>query len=236
MVLTGAGAGGVLGSLVYLRLQKTVGFGWLFLGGLGVALLMWLAAAIAPTPLFLAAVALCAMASEQVSSVAQYTVRLALIPDHLRGRVNSAYRLLLMLTQPIGIAGVGFLVQRMGTGPTILLCSLVLGLTLAAGLGVTSLRAVGTHTGVTPRDLVSTTDASTADMPQLRASSPETVTETVLATSSRRQEIDVVVDVAWVPPGASATLPGHPVDQACGDRRRTGTHQCSRRIKSDTGE
>ena len=43
MVLTGAGAGGVLGSLVYLRLQKSVGFGWLFLGGLGLALLMWLA-------------------------------------------------------------------------------------------------------------------------------------------------------------------------------------------------
>ena len=136
MVLTGAGAGGVLGSLIYLRLQKSVGFSWLFLGGLGVALLMWLAAAIAPTPLFLAVVALCAMASEQVSSVAQYTVRLALIPDHLRGRVNSAYRLLLMLTQPIGIAGVGILVQRMGTVSTILVCALVLGITLAAGLGV----------------------------------------------------------------------------------------------------
>ena len=85
LVLTGAGAGGVVGSLVYLRLQKSVGFGRLFLGGLGLALLMWLVAAIAPTPLFLAAVALCAMASEQVSSVAQYTVRLALIPDHLQG-------------------------------------------------------------------------------------------------------------------------------------------------------
>jgi MFS family permease len=136
VVLTGAGAGGVLGSLVYLRLQRSVGFGRLFLGGLGLALLMWLAAAVAPTPLFLAAVALCAMASEQVSSVAQYTVRLALIPDHLRGRVNSAYRLLLMLTQPIGIAGVGLLVQEMGTGPTILVCALVLGITLAAGLGL----------------------------------------------------------------------------------------------------
>ncbi len=188
VVLTGAGAGGVLGSLAYLRLQRRVGFGWLFLGGLGLALFMWLAAAIAPTPLFLAAVALCAMASEQVSSVAQYTVRLALIPDHLRGRVNSAYRLLLMLTQPVGIAGVGFLVQRIGTGSTILVCALVLGLTLAAGLGATSLRAVGTCTGVGPRDQVATTDTSTADMTLPRASSPDTVTETVPPTRARRKE------------------------------------------------
>ena len=225
VVLTGAGAGGVLGSLVYLRLQQSVGFGWLFLGGLGLALLMWLVAAIAPTPLFLAAVALCAMASEQVSSVAQYTVRLALIPDHLRGRVNSAYRLLLMLTQPIGIAGVGFLVQRMGTGSTILVCALVLGVTLAAGLGVPSLRAVGTYTGVAPRDRAATTDTSTADMPLPRASSPETVTETVLATCARRQEIGVAIDDASVPPRASTNRPGHPVDQARGDRRRTRAHQ-----------
>ena len=50
----------------------------------------------------------------------QFSYRLALIPDHLQGRVNSVFRLMAFGSEPIGLAATGFLLQAIGPIPTIL--------------------------------------------------------------------------------------------------------------------
>ncbi|HEY4383589.1 MAG TPA: hypothetical protein VGN34_03810, partial [Ktedonobacteraceae bacterium] len=51
--------------------------------------------------------------------VTQYSYRLALIPDHLQGRVNSVFRLISFGGQPIGLAITGALIQAIGAIPTV---------------------------------------------------------------------------------------------------------------------
>ncbi len=53
--------------------------------------------------------------------VAQYSYRLALIPDRLQGRVNSVFRLIALGGQPIGLALTGLLLQFIGPVPTVVL-------------------------------------------------------------------------------------------------------------------
>jgi hypothetical protein len=44
----------------------------------------------------------------------QFSYRLALIPDRLQGRVNSAFRLIAWGSQPLGAATAGVLLERIG--------------------------------------------------------------------------------------------------------------------------
>jgi hypothetical protein len=47
--------------------------------------------------------------------------RLALIPDELQGRVNSAFRLIAFCGQPLGLAATGFLLETITVIPTIMI-------------------------------------------------------------------------------------------------------------------
>ena len=51
----------------------------------------------------------------------QFSYRLALIPDHLQGRVNSVFRLIAFGSEPIGLAVTGILLQSIGPVSTVLL-------------------------------------------------------------------------------------------------------------------
>src|SRR5579883_3219020 len=133
IILASAGAGGVLGSLLSARLLRRVPFEWLFLGGLAGAAVIWLLMALVTAPWLIALGALSAMTSEQVASMAQYTLRLRLIPDELQGRVNSAYRLLLLLSQPVGLAVGGALLDQLGVQATLVIGSLILAAVVFAG-------------------------------------------------------------------------------------------------------
>src|SRR5262249_57318544 len=53
--------------------------------------------------------------------VAQYSYRLSIIPDALRGRVTSVYRLLVFAGQPLGLTLAGVLTQAVQPAPTMLL-------------------------------------------------------------------------------------------------------------------
>jgi MFS family permease len=55
-----------------------------------------------------------------IYNVTQFSYRLALIPDHLQGRVNSSFRLLAYGFQPIGAALSGILLDHIGVVPTVL--------------------------------------------------------------------------------------------------------------------
>jgi hypothetical protein len=53
----------------------------------------------------------------------QFSYRLALIPDELQGRVNSAFRLIAFGFQPLGVALAGALLEGIGSIPTVMLFS-----------------------------------------------------------------------------------------------------------------
>ncbi|HTK12024.1 MAG TPA: hypothetical protein VL485_32935, partial [Ktedonobacteraceae bacterium] len=56
-----------------------------------------------------------------VFDVLQRSLRMALIPDALQGRINSVYRLIAFSSNPVSMALTGFLLQSAGTTFTILL-------------------------------------------------------------------------------------------------------------------
>ncbi len=56
----------------------------------------------------------------------QFSYRLALIPDELQGRVNSAFRLISYSLRPVGIALTGVLMQSIGIVQTAVVFAMVL--------------------------------------------------------------------------------------------------------------
>jgi len=70
-----------------------------------------------------------------IYNVVQFSYRLALIPNNLQGRVNSAFRLLAFGFNPIGAALSGWLLENAGIGATVTVFALwSLGLALIATL------------------------------------------------------------------------------------------------------
>jgi hypothetical protein len=70
-----------------------------------------------------------------IYNVVQFSYRLALIPDNLQGRVNSAFRLLAFGFNPIGAALSGWLLENAGIGATVItFATWSLGLALIATL------------------------------------------------------------------------------------------------------
>ena len=67
--------------------------------------------ALAPSPLALGLVTAACFGITPIAGVAQYTYRLATIPNELQGRVNSVFRLLIFAGQPVGLLLAGLLLQ-----------------------------------------------------------------------------------------------------------------------------
>jgi predicted MFS family arabinose efflux permease len=90
---------------------------------------------IAPNPLALAAIMLVTFGITPIFFVAQYSYRLARIPDELQGRVNSVVRLPLFVGQPLGLALAGLLSQSIGpVGAILVFAALLLLLALTITL------------------------------------------------------------------------------------------------------
>jgi predicted MFS family arabinose efflux permease len=82
--------------------------------------------ALAPSIFVLGLIASVVFVSVPVYSVAALTYRLALIPDALQGRVNSAVRLVAFGFQPIGSVVAGFLLERVGPVASVAVFSIFL--------------------------------------------------------------------------------------------------------------
>jgi hypothetical protein len=82
--------------------------------------LTWLLFIIAPNPLILGIVTSLAFIIVPIYTSVQFGYRLAVIPDHLQGRVNSVFRLIAFGGQPIGLAVTGVLIQWIGPVSTVL--------------------------------------------------------------------------------------------------------------------
>ncbi len=121
LILGSGGIGSVVGSLIASPLEKRFGFARVIIVSTWVWSLTWLFYAVAPNPLLLGIFNCISFAVVPIYMIVQYSYRLAVIPDHLRGRVNSVFRLISYGGQPLGFALTGFLLQAVGPVLTVVI-------------------------------------------------------------------------------------------------------------------
>lgn len=121
LIFAVAGLGGILGAVLAPRIQRRLSFGQAIIG------LCWfhvaifgLFATVAGSVVLVAAVLTLYFVVTPSYDTVQYSYRLALIPDALQGRVNSAYRVVSQGMRPLGLALTGVLIERVGVIETIL--------------------------------------------------------------------------------------------------------------------
>jgi MFS family permease len=120
LIFAGGGLGSVIGAVLAGPLYRRFGFARMVIGSAWLWALLWLLYAFAPNPLVLSIVNVVSFTVVPIYGVVQYSYRLATIPDHLQGRVNSVFRLIALSSQPLGIAVTGLLLQVVGPVDTIL--------------------------------------------------------------------------------------------------------------------
>ena len=121
LIFAGGGLGSVIGALIAGPLYNRFGFARMVIGTAWLWALLWLLYAFAPDPLVLGIVNIVSFIVVPIYGVVQYSYRLSTIPDNLQGRVNSAFRLIALSSQPLGIVVTGVLLQAIGPVNTILL-------------------------------------------------------------------------------------------------------------------
>jgi MFS family permease len=119
LILACVGVGNVLGTLLTSPIQRRVSFGRLVVVTTWILALTWPLFAFAPDPLTLGMVSFISVLALPVLIIAQFSYRMALIPDHLQGRVNSVFRLVVWGCQPLGMALTGALLQAFGPIATV---------------------------------------------------------------------------------------------------------------------
>jgi MFS family permease len=122
-IFTIASVGGIIGSLVAVRLQRRFSFAQVIVGCVWVWAALTPLLAVAPNPYVLGLVLAGIFLASPIYDVVQFSYRLALIPDALQGRVNSVFRLIAFGGQPIGYALAGVLLQAIGPVASVFLFS-----------------------------------------------------------------------------------------------------------------
>ena len=121
-ILTAGSIGGILGSLVVSYRKHQLTFAQVMIGTFWIRTALWACYAIAPNPLTLGIIYFGRWLSGTISGGYNISYRLALVPDAIRGRVNSVHRLFGDgIGAPLGVIGGGFLLQTIGVLPTILI-------------------------------------------------------------------------------------------------------------------
>lgn len=132
-IFASSGAGSVLGALVAGPLQRRYSFRRIIIGTNWVLTLTWPLYIVAPNPLALGVVNAVIFVAVPIYFGAQYSYRLALIPDYLQGRVNSVFRLITYGVQPLSLALTGALLEATGPVAAVLLLFVPqIGLAIAA--------------------------------------------------------------------------------------------------------
>jgi MFS family permease len=127
------GIGGILGSLLANAVQQRATLRQIMVGVHWVWGLLLCCIALAPNVLVIGVLLALIEVVVSISLVAQYSYRLANIPDALRGRAMSVYRLLVFAGQPLGLTLAGVLTQSIHSTATMLLfAGMVLVLAAAA--------------------------------------------------------------------------------------------------------
>lgn len=119
LIFSAGGIGGLLGALSGSWFARRLRFGQVIAGTLAVQALMLPLLVWMPGPQALGAVFAVYMFCGPLYNVVQLSRRLAMIPDGLQGRVNSAFRLAANLLYPVGAGLCGLLAEHVGTGWTV---------------------------------------------------------------------------------------------------------------------
>ena len=125
LIFSLASVGGVVGSVLAPRIQRSYAFGQVIIGTVWVTALLWPLLAIVHSPVLLGTVLAGMFLTGPIYNAVQYSYRLRVIPDELQGRVNSVFRLVALGSQPLGAGFAGVLLQRAGTTSTALVFSAV---------------------------------------------------------------------------------------------------------------
>lgn len=120
LLMACGGAGGLIGAALVAPVQRRLPPGVILIGASWAWALTWLLLAIAPNPLALGIAQALGFLPMPLYMATQFGLRLALIPDELRGRVNSVFRLVMLGVQPVSLALTGILLQAIGPVPTVL--------------------------------------------------------------------------------------------------------------------
>jgi MFS family permease len=134
LVLAIAAAGPVAGSMLVARLRRKVGFGASWIAPVavgGVAIACTGATRVIPV---IAALAAIYLACEAVSGTCSMSLRQEVTPDHLLGRVTSAFWTIHFALGPVGAVLLGWAAGRYGVGPVLVTvgagCSLLAAIAL----------------------------------------------------------------------------------------------------------
>ncbi len=138
VVLGLASVGAALGSTLAPWLRRRAGFGVIWIGGLALSGLALALIGPAPTLWAVAALAMGFTLGDSLRAILQITLRQELTPDHLLGRVTSAFWTLGAVPTSFGAALTAGVAQRVGTPLTL----------LGMGLGVVALALLAPLTPV----------------------------------------------------------------------------------------
>ncbi len=109
LILTIAAVGGIIGSILGGAIQKRFSFGQVIIGTVWLQTLVFPLLLLAPSFVWLGVISAVLFLAGPIYNVVQFSYRVALIPDALQGRVNSAFRLLAFGFQPLGGALTGLM-------------------------------------------------------------------------------------------------------------------------------
>ncbi len=119
LILAGAGVGNMLGTLLTPPIQKRFSFRQIMVGAMWVLAFTWPLFVFAPDLLTLGIVTALTIIAVPVQGITQFSYRLKLIPDHLQGRVNAPFRIIVWCSQPLGLGLTGVLLQAFGPAATV---------------------------------------------------------------------------------------------------------------------
>ncbi len=128
LIFAVGGCASILGAIIAPFLQKRLRYGHSIIGLWWLYVLVWLLLVLAFTPFVLGAIVALFFLVDSTYNIVQFSYRLALIPDELQGRVNSAFRLISYGFRPVGVALTGTLMQFVGIVPTALTYAVILAL------------------------------------------------------------------------------------------------------------
>ena len=119
LIFAAFGVGAILGSWLTPWLGRHVTVGQFILVSRWYYALSWPFYALTPFPAALGAITFGAGVVEPLEDTAYFSHRLRLIPEEIQGRVISVCRLAPSVMRPLGLALMGFLIQRFGVIPAI---------------------------------------------------------------------------------------------------------------------
>src|SRR5882672_1901934 len=127
--------GGIVGSLVGGQIQRRFSFTQVIVSVVWMNAVLFALYGFVSKFVFLGIISALIWTLSPIYNVVQFSYRLALIPDQLQGRVNSAFRLLAFGFDPLGAALSGWLLEYAGTEATVIVFALwALGLAVSTTL------------------------------------------------------------------------------------------------------